>query len=164
MKIAILGDIHSNLVNLKKALEKVKNEDISHLLVTGDLQEPEVIDIIGDTSIKASIVLGNSDYDTDSFRKRAKRFKNVEILNNGDSIMLEGKKIGLHHYHLDAIEMAKSGKYDLVFSGHRHSPQEEKFGETVYIRPGEIAGHYFEPTFCIFDLKTMKAELILINR
>lgn len=162
-KIAIIGDIHSNLANLKRALEIIKKNQLSHIIVVGDLQNLETIDIMGTTNVKFSIVFGNADYERDAFLDRAKKYENIKIFGDFGEIELDSKKIGFCHYAGDARKMAKTGKYDVVFSGHRHSPTEEKIGDTIYIRPGEIAGQYFKPTFCIFDLEKMKPELILIN-
>jgi len=162
MLIAVFGDIHSNLENLKRALAIIQGKGVAHIIVVGDLQSLETIDIIGATSIKTSIVFGNADYDRDAFISRAKKYENIEIFGDFGEIELKSKKIGFCHFAGDARNMAKTGKYDVVFSGHRHSPIEEHIKGTLYIRPGEIAGQYYKPTFCIFDTETMKAELVLI--
>lgn len=164
MNLAIIGDIHSNISNLKNALDKVKERGIDHIIVVGDLQNPDVCDIIGSTNIKVSIVFGNADFDREEFIKKTKPYNNIEILGDLGELQIDNIKIGFHHYHREAIEMAKSGEYDVVFSGHRHSPHAEYFGKTLYLRPGEIAGQFNPPTFAIFDTKTKKAELVFINR
>ena len=165
MKIAIIGDIHSNLENLKNALTKVKDRDIEQVIVVGDLQNPEVIDIIGSTSMKFSIVFGNADYNEQEFVERALQFSNIQVFGKEGTLELGGRRIGFDHYPQTVSKMVHEGEYDVVFSGHRHSPWEEKIGKnkTLSICPGEIAGQRYRPTFCIFDLESMKPELILIN-
>lgn len=165
MKIAVLGDIHSNLVNLKIALEKVKSRDIGHIIVLGDLQNVEVIDIIGITNYKSSIIFGNADFDRNAFIKRAQKYKNIETFEGSKGeLEIEGAKIAFCHYPQTAKKLAKEEDLDVVFSGHWHSPWEEKINGTLSIRPGEIAGQYYKSTFCIFDTEKMKAELVLVNR
>lgn len=164
MKLAILGDIHSNLINLEKALEKVKSIDIGHIIVVGDLQNLETIDIIVSTNKKISIVFGNADFDQDALLEGAKKYKNVEIFGDKGELKIEDKRIFFAHFP-DVVRRAiENGSYDIAFSGHRHSPWEEKIGKTLYIRPGEVAGIYNPPTFCVFDTETMKAELVFINK
>lgn len=165
MKILVLGDIHSNLVNLKNAFEKVKDRDIGHLIVLGDLQSLEVIDIIGTTNYKTSIIFGNADFDRNAFLSKAQKYKNIEAFDdNRGKIEIEGVKIAFCHYPQTAKKIAREEDVDVVFSGHWHSPHEEKINGTLSIRPGEVAGQIYEPAFCIFDTKNMKPELILINR
>lgn len=164
MRIAIIGDIHSNLINLQKSLSIIQEKGLAHIIVVGDLQSPEVIDIIGSTNKKISIVFGNADFDRESFIKRAKKYKNIEIFGDFGELDFNNRKIGFCHFYSEAKEIATKGIYDIVFCGHKHSPIEEKINSTILIRPGEIAGQYCEPTFCIYDLDKMKAELVLLNR
>jgi len=92
LKIAVLGDIHSNIVNLKKALFKARKRGISHIIIVGDLQSPEVIDIIGITNIKTSIIFGNADFDQDAFLFNAKKYKNIKIFGDRGDLEIEGDK------------------------------------------------------------------------
>jgi len=163
MILAIMGDIHSNTVNLAKAIKIIESKFVDQIIVVGDLQNPDIIDIIGITNTKVSIVFGNADFDREEFMKRARNYKNIEIFGDIGELQIDDTKLAFCHFHQKAIEMAKSGKYDVVFSGHRHSPHLEYFNETLYLRPGEIAGHYNPPTFAIFDTKTQKSELIRVN-
>ncbi|MCL5093934.1 MAG: YfcE family phosphodiesterase [Patescibacteria group bacterium] len=163
MLLAVIGDIHSNILNLKKALEIIKKRGVQNLLVVGDLQSPEILDIIENSFKKTSIVLGNAEFDRELFKKIAEKYQNIEIYEGKGSLELDSKRIGFSHNDGVARKMAEEGKYDIVFSGHKHSPWEEKIKKTIYIRPGEIAGEFYKPTFCIYDLEKMEAELILIN-
>lgn len=162
MKIAILGDIHSNLINLEKALEQVKSRHIRHIIVVGDLQSLETTDIIGTTFIKTSIIFGNADYDRDAFSDKAKKYKNIKIFRDVGELKFDNVKIAFCHYPQTAKKLAKEKDFNVIFCGHWHSPWEERVNGTLIIRPGEVAGHYYKPTFCIFDTETMKAELVLI--
>lgn len=164
MQIAILGDIHSNLINLKRAFDILAKKAICHIIIVGDLQSLETIDIIGATNIKTSIVFGNADFDRNAFIKRAKKYENIKIYGDRGELEIDEVKIAFCHYPQTAKKIAREEDVEVVFAGHWHSPYEEKINGTLYIRPGEIAGHYYEPAFCIFDTKNMKPELILINR
>lgn len=162
MKIAIIGDIHSNIVNLKKSLEIVKKRGINQIICTGDLQSLETIDIIGTTFIKTSIIFGNADWDREAFLDKAKKYKNIKIFGDIGELKFDDVKIAFCHYPQTAKKLAKENDFNVIFCGHWHSPWEKKVNGTLIIRPGEVAGQFYKPTFCIFDTETMKAELVLI--
>ncbi|PIZ00206.1 hypothetical protein COY62_03750 [bacterium (Candidatus Howlettbacteria) CG_4_10_14_0_8_um_filter_40_9] len=164
MIIAIIGDIHSNLTNLKKALLLVQEREVKHIIVVGDLQSLETIDIMGLTNIKSSIIFGNADWDRDAFLDKAKKYKNIKIFGDVGELKFDDVKIAFCHYPQTAKKLARENDTDVIFCGHWHSPWEEKINGTLIIRPGEVAGHFYKPTFCIFDTETMKAELVFINQ
>lgn len=163
MKIAVLSDIHGNLANLKKALSLIKEEKIKTIIVCGDFQDPEAVSLIGALKLQTLIVFGNADFDEFIFEKEAKKYPNIQIFEKIGEIVLKNKKIAFCHFYQTGKKLALTEKYDLIFCGHRHSPWEEKIGKTILIRPGNIAGLYYNPTFCIYDLEKMKAELVLLN-
>jgi len=165
MLLAIISDIHGNLANLAKALETIKKEKPDIMLVCGDLQDPEAINLIGAANIKTHIVFGNADFAIeDLLRKGAKKFSYIKIHGDLGELVLKNKKIAFCHFYSEAKKIAATRNYDIVFAGHRHSPWEEKIGNTILIRPGNIAGLYYNPTFCFYDLEKMKARLVLLNK
>jgi len=76
----------------------------------------------------------------------------------------DGKKIAFVHYPDKAEELAKTGKYDLIFYGHDHKPWEKLVGQTKMLNPGTLAGMFSKPTFAIYDTATDKAQLILLEK
>lgn len=163
MRIAILGDIHSNLENLRTALSIVQGKEIAHIIVVGDLQSLESIDIIGITFIKTSIIFSNADWDRDAFLDKAKKYKNIKIFGDIGELKFDNVKIAFCHYPQTAKKLARERDFNVIFCGHWHSPWEEKINGTLIIRPGEVAGQIYKPTFCILDTENFKRELVLLN-
>jgi len=78
-------------------------------------------------------------------------------------IEIAGKKIFFVHFPAQAKKASESGKYDMVFYGHTHRAWEEKAGNCRMINPGEVAGHFYKPTFAVYDADTQKLELKIIE-
>lgn len=173
MKIAIVSDTHDNLPNFKKIIDWL-NKPITTILPSGKLCESKE---------KVKVILHCGDICSQETINEAVRSFNGEIKfvrGNGDfklnnipekmEIQLGGKKIGFVHYPKIAKEMAESGKYDIVFYGHTHKPWEEKVlvpagrGYCRLVNPGEVAGQRFKPTFAIYDTKTDKLELKILEK
>jgi len=162
MKFAIVSDTHNNIKNFNKVIDWLNKERITLILHCGDICNQETIDeavknFKGSASAKAStdkeikFVRGNGDY---------------ELNNVPETIEIElgEKKIFFNHYPDIAKRAAESGKYDLVFYGHTHKPWEEKVGNCRLVNPGEVAGQRFKPTFAIYDTKTDKLELKILEK
>jgi hypothetical protein len=151
MKIAIVSDTHNNWANFKKAIEWIKKEEIRLILHCGDIQSQEIIDDakkLFDGDIK--FVKGNGDYDLDLPEKMKLEFN--------------GKRIGIVHFPNEAKKMAQSEKFDLVFYGHTHRPWDEKIEECHMINPGELAGHFYKPSFAVYDTVTESLELKILEK
>ena len=161
MKIAILSDTHNNWNNFKKAIDWIMKEEIQLILHCGDICNREIMDeaqkyFEGPSSAKASegrrikFVKGNGDFNLDLPDKMELEFN--------------GKKIAFTHFPDIAKKMSQSRMYDLVFYGHTHRPWDEKIGETHMINPGELAGHFYKPSFAIYDTVTDKLELKILEQ
>lgn len=152
MKFAIVSDTHDNLANFQKVINFLHLENITTMLHCGDICTQETIDQ-AKKSFKGDItfVRGNGDFDLDQIPEALE-------------INLDGKKIFFNHYPDIARNQAESKKYDLVFYGHTHKPWEEKIGNCRLINPGEVAGQRYKPTFAIYDTKTDKLELKILEK
>jgi len=165
MKIAIVSDTHGNVANFKKLIKWLNEQDIIVLFHAGDIGSVE--------SLKESLeefkgemfgVLGNMD---SKYRDRLgdyNRLKNVFIEEEVFEKEIDEKKIAVTHLPQRAKELAKSGKYDLIFYGHTHTPWEWKEENCQLINPGELAGQIFKPTFAVYDTKTGGLELKLLEK
>lgn len=163
MKIAVISDIHGNMAYLEKAKAIIDAEKLELVICCGDTQDEEAFTELDDWNQKVYIALGNADYaireKLDSGKlvaKHAEIFLDYGVLNVG------GAKLAFCHYPKYAEKLAESGKFDVVFYGHDHKPWERKVGKTVLLNPGEIQARDGQPTFAIYDLKAMKAELKLL--
>ena len=161
MKIAVVSDTHNNWANFKKAIDWMNNstageEKIQLIVHCGDISSQEVIDNakkLFNGEIK--FIKGNADFELD--------------LPERLEIELQDKKIFFVHFPSIAKKSAQSGKYDLVFYGHTHRPWDEKVsclgkGDCHLINPGEIAGQFYKPTFAVYDTKTEKLELKILEK
>jgi putative phosphoesterase len=150
MRVAVLSDIHDNIWNLAKVLERTAEADI--LLFLGDFCAPFTLKQIAD-SFKGPIhcVRGNNDGDMLLLSRVAAQAGNVTFYSPLGELELEGRKVAITHYPEVAAGLAASNKYDAVFSGHTHEHREERLGGTLWANPGEVMGRFGEPGFGFYD-------------
>lgn len=164
MKLAVISDIHGNMAYLEKAKEIIDKRAIKIVICCGDIQTEESFFELDSWNQKVLLALGNSDYSLRQqldlgiiWPEKLKYYLDYGVLN------LVGKKIAFCHNDHLARKLAKDNKFDVVFYGHTHTPWEESINRTFLLNPGEIASQFGKSTFAIYDLKNMKAELILLN-
>jgi hypothetical protein len=182
MKIAILSDSHDNLTNFKKAISWIKKEKIKILIHCGDIFEPETIkEALKGFSGKAHFVLSNVDEDyfenleKDYFKdfpnlKIWREFGEIEILKKtttrpppSHSPKASGPLIAFCHSPKTAFKLAFSQKYDIIFYGHLHKPWEVRIKKTKLVNPGNIASLFFRASFAIYDTKSDKLKLKILQ-
>lgn len=166
MKVAIISDSHDNLANFKKAISLIKKEKIKFLIHCGDIFEPETVkEVLKDFSGRTHFVL--SDVDEDYFenieKDYFKDFPKIKIWGQVGEIEIEEKKIAFCHSPKTAFKLAFSQKYDIVFYGHLHKPWEARIKKTKLVNPGNIAGLFFRASFAIYDTKSDKLELKILQ-
>jgi len=166
MKIAIISDTHDNLVNFKKAIAFIKKENIKTIIHCGDVASPETLKAaLKDFKGEVHVVFGNVDEGHFDNRKTyLEELPQVKIWGELGEIEIEGKKIAFLHFPQSAKSLAQSQQYDLVFYGHTHKPWERKVGNAKLVNPGNLAGLFFRPTFAIYDTKTDKLELKILEK
>jgi uncharacterized protein len=163
MKIAVLADIHGNMAYLERAKTIIDENKLTIVVVCGDVQDIEALQELDKWSQKVYLSLGNADYEIRHkldigllWTEKVEIFLDYGVLNIG------GTKLAFCHYPKYARKLAESGKFDVVFYGHNHRPWEEKVGRTVLLNPGELQARDGRPTFAIYDLVNMSAELKLL--
>jgi len=165
MRLAIISDTHDNLPNLKKAIDLIKKEKIKILLHCGDIFRLDTLKE-GLKSFQGKIYIIFSEADADFSRIPEDSFEDLpksKVFEKSGQIKIDGEKIAFCHFPEIGRDLANSQKYDLVFYGHTHKPWEEKIGKTRLVNPGNIAGLFFRPSFAIYDTKTDKLELKILN-
>jgi len=164
-KIAIISDSHDNLVNLEKFLDWANKNDIKMIIHCGDLAAPSIISKELDPNFNGPIhfIHGNV-ADRELNKKFAKESKNITCHGDAGELEINSKKIAFCHYPKQAEDLAKTNKYDLIFYGHDHTPWEKYIGKTRLLNPGTLGGMFNKATFAVYDPKTDKAELILLER
>jgi len=98
MKIAVLSDIHDNILNLKKVLTRVKKERCEAILFCGDYCAPSVVKLIIELKIPTYAVFGNVDGAHYEITKLVERLSFYYQFKEMAEIELDGKKIALCHY------------------------------------------------------------------
>lgn len=59
-------------------------------------------------------------------------------------------------------QLARTGDYDAVFSGHTHERHEERFGDALWVNPGEILGWKGAPTLYLWDMEENDGRFVEI--
>lgn len=164
MKIAVIADTHDNLANLKKIIGWLNKEKIKILLHCGDVCAPATLKEIAD-NFKGEIHLAFGNVDGDRFKMgEMAAEKRVKIYGELGKIKVGGKKIAFCHLPDFAKGLAATGKYDIVFYGHSHKPWEEKVGQCRLVNPGNAANFFYKATFAVYDGKTDKLELKILEK
>lgn len=164
-KLAVIADVHDNIVNLQKALSYLKKEKIDYLISLGDLQSLEAWQILDELEIPVWAVMGNADKDIIGEKNLRTNLKNIHFSPNIATVELAKQKIIFGHYSeiIKKIILQYPDKYTLALAGHTHLPWEENIGSTKLLNPGNIANIRCAPTMAIIDLENLKAKLILLN-
>ncbi|MFA6410160.1 MAG: metallophosphoesterase family protein [Candidatus Buchananbacteria bacterium] len=165
MRIAIISDSHDNIPNIEKFLDWVNKNQIEMIIHCGDLAAPSIISKELDPKFFGPIhfVHGNV-ADRELNEKFAKESKHAVCHGDLGELEIEGVKIAFCHYPKQAEELGLTKKYDLVFYGHDHTPWEKQIEKTRLLNPGTLAGMFNKATFAVYDTKTKKAELILLEK
>ena len=106
------------------------------------------------------VVFGNGDGDPFLISNIANtQYPNLKLHGQHAELEFEGAKIAVTHYPFYAKALARTGDYQAVFSGHTHVQHEERFGDCLWLNPGEILGWKGDATCAIYDTATNSAEI-----
>lgn len=166
MKIAIISDSHDNMLNLVKVFQWFEENGVKIVLHCGDIGYPRtLIRVTENYKGMVHFVLGNMDC-KDLFEKEFdnKTFNNLKFYGETGEIEIENIKMAFCHKPDKAEKLAKSGKYDIVFYGHTHTPWIKKIGQVFLINPGELAGQRSQATFALYDIGNKRLDLKLLDK
>jgi uncharacterized protein len=159
MKIAVISDSHDNLPNLSKAVNWIRREKIKLIIHCGDVSKYDFLkEALG--SFKGRFFLAKGNCDIEDFTGIPKS----KIFDSFGMVKIGGRKIAFTHFPKTADELAKENKYDVVFYGHDHKPWVKKTGRTRVANPGNLAGVFYKSTFAVYDTKTGKLSLEILER
>ncbi|MDD5638460.1 MAG: metallophosphoesterase [Candidatus Pacebacteria bacterium] len=165
MKIAIVSDTHGNFNNFKRVIDFLNKENIKIILHCGDIGSYDFLkESLSNFKGKFFGVLGNMDSD---FKFDIEKYQNppfVLVKEDIYEIEIDKKKIAFTHFPEVAKNLAQTQKYDLVFYGHTHKPWEEKIENCRMVNPGNVCGVFYKPTFAIYDTKSDKLELKILEK
>jgi len=168
MKIAIISDSHDNLATAKKAISWINRKKIKTMIHCGDVSSPAMLrEISKRFKGKIHLILGNVGpvgTAKDPFRIKEFGIKNAKFYGKTGELKIEGKKLAFAHEPTIAEKLTKGKNYDLVFFGHTHQPWEKRRGDCRLVNPGTLDGMFSKANFEIYDTKTDKLELKLVER
>lgn len=156
MRVAIISDIHDNLINLKKCLSWCRSNSIASIFCCGDVTNQDTLEILANNFEKSIyLVQGNVElYETSVLQK----FSNIEYFGKIANFVFEKYDIGMCHqpYLIDKVLDRKS---DIVFYGHTHKPWiEEREGVNI-VNPGPLGGMFELATFAVWDTEKGSIDL-----
>lgn len=139
MKVMCISDIHGSIDNLKRAIERFKEENAEKLLILGDFSsyyysstDFEVAETLNNMASAIIAVKGNCDnsYIDELFHFGLGYLKTIDI---------NGIKVTLTHGHIYNPNNLPENCGDIFLSGHTHVAMLEKIGEKIIANPGSIS-------------------------
>ena len=157
MRIGILSDTHDDMTAIKKAVEILNAENVSHVIHAGDITSPFTFELFNELRCRLTGIFGNNDGDRLLLSEKSGGNLSPQPL----IMSLDGKKIVAVHEPDLVDALAESGHFDLVIYGHTHRPVVRKFKGTLVVNPGKLARlHKGESTLSVLDLDGMEARII----
>ena len=137
MKIGIISDTHDHHVNVLKAVEIFKKENVQYILHAGDIVSQYTVKAFGEVkNAKFIAVFGNNDGEKHLLKDIIEGFGG-EIHHDPYHGKIADKRIFLTHKPGLIDEAAASGKYDVIIYGHTHFRDIRTVNKTLIINPGE---------------------------
>lgn len=173
MLVGIISDTHDHLVGLKKAIQIFKENKVELLVHCGDWVSPSTLEFfdeeMGKLNIPVKSVVGNNPGDIKrTIMSNSKMSNPIEWPKTVTlKLDIDGKKAIV--YHGDDYELLGAligcQKYDIVLTGHTHSPRNEVVGKTLVINPGSTSYTceskiIDKASVAIYNSQTHKAEII----
>ena len=145
MKVAIISDIHDNLINLERVLSTKHDA----LICCGDVTNAETLEYLakGFTG-PIHLVRGNiCIFDGNDQSK----FKNIIYYGEVGRFELDGHWVGLCHEPSKISQVLRLGPCEHVFFGHTHKPWEEARDGVHCLNPGTLGGVFMAGTYAVWE-------------
>lgn len=171
MKLAIISDIHDNLINLEICLNWCRASGVEQLICCGDVANAETLQFMSEKFAgPIHLIRGNVDNYSE---QEIKKFQNIIYYGRLARFELAGKKIGACHepylvekvLELGKVSSAKvlAPKCDIVFYGHTHKPWESMESGVRVINPGTLGGVFAKATFAVWETEKEELELKIVE-
>lgn len=166
MLIAIISDLHDNLINLKTFLAWAKNNKIEKIINLGDVANSDSLKYLAKNFIgQIFLVKGNAELYPEA---EIKNYPNLKYFGQLGETEIDGLKIGFVHQPI-LIKKLKDAysknKFDFIFYGHTHKPwfsKDKKNKELIISNPGTLGGIFQSATFSILETTNKKLELKIL--
>jgi len=161
MKLAIISDIHDNLVNLTKCIEWINKNSVKVVICLGDVTNYETVEFLSSNfKGKIYLVYGNQEIYVE---KDLNNFKNINFLEKLGRIKIGGKFVGICHEPWFINKVKFLGQCDIIFYGHTHEPWVEKKDGIVAVNPGTLGAVFQKATFAFWNTKYDEPELKILE-
>ena len=157
MQVAIISDIHDNLVNLKTCLTWCNKNKIKKLICLGDITNSDTLKYLA-TKFTEQIYLVKGNIELYP-REDLKKYKNIKYFNKIGKIIIGNKNIGFCHEDYLVKKLLAGPKCNIIFYGHTHKPWEEEKNNIKIINPGTLSGMFQIATFAIMNTENGEAKL-----
>lgn len=157
--IGLMADSHDNIYAIDEAVKFLNNEEVGIVVHAGDLISPFTAPLFAKLKMPFEAIFGNNDGEKDGLRTA---YRSITELSDFKSIKFDGLKIAVIHGHKEELLgcVAGCGKYDLVLTGHTHSPSVSEAG-TMVVNPGELCGYLSgDRTIGLFDTDRLSCRII----
>lgn len=152
MGIVICSDIHDNIWNLERFLQRLQREKVDALVFCGDFCAPFTLDQLAQgCSAPIHAVFGNNDGDRALLTRVAGNHPHVTLHGEFGQVRIGETRIAITHYPEIGKALARSSEFDLVCAGHTHRREYILFDEVAYVNPGDIMGRFGEPNYAMYD-------------
>lgn len=139
-------------------------EEVETIFHCGDWCAPSVLEFFRQNfEGKIYGIYGNVHGEDELMKKMAKDY-DIKIKEDKLKIELDKIKFLLTHYPDVAKKTAKNKNYHIVFYGHTHQPWKERIDNTYIVNPGTLAGMFYRASFALYDTKTKKLELRILDQ
>ena len=159
MKLGVLTDTHNNLTNVREIVSLFCEHGVDHLIHTGDVTQPAVLETLNQVGVPVTGVFGNNDQGELSRLRGCCEELGFAFYQPPHRLTLDRRKVLLAH---DPLEVPnRLDGIDLVVYGHTHRLLKERRNGALVFNPGECAGHMKgHNTVGIINLETLDVELL----
>jgi uncharacterized protein len=157
MLIGLISDSHDHVPNIRKAVDYFRQAGIKTVFHAGDYCSPFTIQHFEGLELHG--IFGNNDGDKYLLMKK---FDEIGAQLHGEfyETQIERLRFALYHGTYPGItsSLAKSGSYDVVVTGHTHTPNLENVGSTLSINPGSVHGFDADAMIATLDTETKMVQ------
>lgn len=154
MLIGLISDSHNETTALQGVLTVFREKKIHTILHCGDLTSPYMVKLFADFTLH--LAFGNGDYLTGEMKEQVILLGTHSTARLVNSLTIHHTPIAIAHGHRlgEVRQLAESGLYQLLFTGHTHEPEQYWIGNTHVINPGGLTAKAVPShSFATFDLK-----------
>ena len=165
MQLALVADLHDNLVNFDKFLSLMTKVPCDGLLLAGDIGSPETYAlIIAQMACPVWAVAGNLETDIGSkgYIELSQKFPQFHYSPTEPATFSIGRiSIELRHHPFQALQPKGQRIPDLVIYGHTHRPDLTRSGKAWSVNPGTLSGWPNPATYTLCRLENDRLQLSL---